>query len=707
VSRAPDTAAPERRGVRTGVWLGVILLAGLLLRGLPLTQVFVAGGIAPGDPDSVYHLWRIEETVRHGTPPRFDRFLNAPSGAEVPYPDGFDALVGWTARVLFGPLATRHQVQVVALTVVPLLGLLSILAVFWLGRVVSGSRGPALLAAALAAVLPVHLWTSSLGHVDHHAFEILLPAAAASLLLGGTGRRRLARAAAAGLAMALLGYLITSALLHLGLVALAVAAAALAASWRGEPAMARRLLADAAVAGLVCSALLLPDALSRQGYAPFAASRLPLIICLLGSAVAAGSLLAVRHGFRALLVALVLPVAALGVGLRLLLPQGFEFVLRRNLIALISESLPIWKEPWSALQLHSAALVVLPLCFAELARRRRSLAASGVAAMGLTSLGLACLQLRFGMALAAPAAVALAVVASAVWSRRGWLRRGLLLLGGAAALVPSLLAIAQTRVVAPQAVALGEASDWLARHSPPAGERRAREPSPYAVLTQFADGNYVAYYGSRPAVAGAFAYGDHARGLEDSLQILFASRDPRPLLAARRVRYVLLTGTASHVLREALGLGQPGGRPYLYTQLFDHDGGVVMADSPGGPRIYPAVGDLRLVHESPLRLPRGRGTSSVVKVFERVAGARLQGACQGRMVRAKISLTTDQGRALDYLGAADCRAGRFALAWPHAGTALLQQLPSGQTWTVQVAERDVVDGRTVEAGHGAAAPARQ
>ena len=695
-----DTASIQPAGprrVRVGVWLALILVLGLLLRGATISQILEQGQISLDDPDTVYQLWRIEATVRSGVPPRFDRFLNAPYGAEVPFPDGFDALLGWTARALCGQHASRHQVQLVSLTMVPLLGVFAIAMVFSLSRQVSG-RGPALLAALLAAVLPVHLWPSHFGVVDHHVFEILLPAAAAALLLGGhqaDDRRAALRGAIAGVVLALLVYLITAALLHLALVALGIGTAVLHASWRGEQSVARRLVLGAAVAGAVAAVLLLPDALSRQGFAPYAASRLPLLLTAAGGAVAGGALLVARRGFRTLLLVLLLPCAALALGLWLLLPQGFAFVLRRNLISVISESLPIWREPWAAVKLHSFALALLPLCFVDLLRRRTP-AAWGVAAMGLAGLGLACLQVRFGLALAAPAAVAMANSATHLWSTRRWGWRVVLVAGSVAALAPSAVFVTRVELAAPQARALREASEWLARHSPPTGERRGRQPAPYSVLTQFPDGNYLAYFGDRPAVAGAFAYGDHARAIEDMLQIYFENSDPRPLLEQRAVRYLLLTGTASEELRRAVGVGQQTGRPYLYTQLFDHDGGAVFAASAAGGRtVYPAVGDIRLLHESPLRLPRGDGWSPVAKLFERVAGAKIVGACEGRLVRARVGVQTDQGRRFDYIGAASCRDGRFGLRWPYAGTALVQQLPSGTTRTAQVSERDIVEGRRV------------
>jgi asparagine N-glycosylation enzyme membrane subunit Stt3 len=87
----------------------------------------------------------------------------------------------------------------------PLLGVLAVFAVYFLGREMGGRAG-GLAAAAVAAVLPILTGYSLVGRIDHHAAEPILAAVPLTLLLRALGaesqRARDRLAAALGLVMA-------------------------------------------------------------------------------------------------------------------------------------------------------------------------------------------------------------------------------------------------------------------------------------------------------------------------------------------------------------------------------------------------------------------------------------------------------------------------------------------------------------------------
>src|SRR5207244_4391644 len=54
---------------RTIALLVLLVLAGFLIRCIYLREVFLDGRVLPFDPDSFYHLWRIEQTAHTGATP--------------------------------------------------------------------------------------------------------------------------------------------------------------------------------------------------------------------------------------------------------------------------------------------------------------------------------------------------------------------------------------------------------------------------------------------------------------------------------------------------------------------------------------------------------------------------------------------------------------------------------------------------------------
>jgi asparagine N-glycosylation enzyme membrane subunit Stt3 len=655
--------------------LVVVVAAGFLIRCVYLREVFLDGRVVPFDPDSYYHLWRIEETAHTGAPPHFDRFTNAPEGAQVLYPDGFDGGMGWVVRLCAGASASRFALLVLSLFAQPLGGALALLGVFWLAR--RAADGPtALLATAIAALLPSHVLGGFLGRVDHHVFEIALPPLIVVTLLGD-GRERL-RAVGAGLLLALLAATTMTAVLHGGVIALALAIAGL----REERA---RRFAITAAAFAIAAILLAPSAIRTGGFAFDAQSALTATLFAACAAAMATVALLGRERKQRLRVALA--VGAIGaIAMVALSWKAILYVAGPSYNAMFTEAQPIWRDPWGAVEHYSLALPLAPVALVLLARGTP--AQSAVAVMGLAGLTFTFGQGRFEWFVPSALPIALAWLAVIAWRR--WPRaRVLTAIAGVAALAPPVEFLARSHLHSRKTAETIDASEWLHDHTPPVGERRGREPTPWTVLAPSDFGNYIAWWGERPVVATSFQNQDYARGFVDQARIFYGDADAEPLLDRRRVRW--LVAPAQDVVVEGwhrsllldLGAAQS---PTLYRRLFMLDGSAVRSRDGV---MLPALGRWRLVYESALRAKADGADVPAVKIFERVAGARLTGACSATVLLESAPRVGE--RTLDWRSFADCSDGRFVATVPYPGRVTLRR--GAAVSSLELDETDVRDGR--------------
>ena len=698
---------------RTALLLLAIVVVGFVVRCRFIGEVFLDGRILPFDPDSAYQLWRIEETVHTGVPPRFDRFANAPVGAEVIYRDGFAVLVAAPARLLFGRDASRFAIESFALIDMALLGALSLLAGYLLARRGFGTT-PAIAAAAIAALLPEHFLAGFLGRVDHHLLEPSLPVLALALLLGApaaTRRGFVLRAVGAGAAMAALAWSVPAAMLHVAVVVAAIAVGACASAWRGDSRGAASLLVGAAVAEAAAALLMLPEVIAFPRFNYDAHSALPGTLFAVGAGATALLAWAARGGARRLVMALASFALVALLALATVLRAAASYTSGAGVLHYINETKPMWQSPHLALEMHSLALPLVPVALVILAFRRRTADAFAIAALGILGFALSCLQARFGFLLVTPVAVALGATACELFARAGRFGRVLVLVGCALVMAPCGEYFLRVSLLSTGALATLESSEWLAANTPPVGERRGSAPVPYTIISTADDENFFAYLARRPVLAtGLLDHGDYKGGFVDTLSALFGGADPAAILERRRVRYLVLPALDAYgeEIRGALRRLVAGGRgnaqsPTLYARLFDHDGSALIA--PDG-SVLPALGNFRLRHESSLVATRSGRPVPAAKIFERVAGARLAGDCAVPSVRARVAIETDQGRSEDFLAVAPCVGGRFALRIPYPGQVEVQRAQSAPaatapatvrvTVTVTVTERDIAEGRAVE-----------
>lgn len=150
--------------------LVLLVIGAFLLRVVgQLDKVFVGGNVWFRGVDSWYHM-RLADITTNNFPyfMSFDRFAIYPSGHEV----GYMPLLSWLVAI---PGQVWNH-EVVAAYLPPVLGALTLIPVYLIGREVFNGR-VGLLACLLVAALPGEfLHRSLLGFTDHHFLESLLMA---------------------------------------------------------------------------------------------------------------------------------------------------------------------------------------------------------------------------------------------------------------------------------------------------------------------------------------------------------------------------------------------------------------------------------------------------------------------------------------------------------------------------------------------------
>jgi dolichyl-diphosphooligosaccharide--protein glycosyltransferase len=155
------------------ILLGVLAVA-LIVRLLPLLYCCRDGHLLFVEPDSYYHLRRITYIVQHFPGVNiFDSYVNYPQGYFIGWPPLFDLAAAAAALVAGlghpGQLAIEASASVVNVGI----GLLGIVAAFYLAKDMLGTRA-ALPGAFVMAILPATASVAIFGYVGHHSLEMLV-----------------------------------------------------------------------------------------------------------------------------------------------------------------------------------------------------------------------------------------------------------------------------------------------------------------------------------------------------------------------------------------------------------------------------------------------------------------------------------------------------------------------------------------------------
>jgi len=702
--------APEPRADRDrrGVWvrrvlLAVILAGAFLARCRDAPHIFQGTRVLFPGYDTHYHMRRIQHAVADWPRvPAFDAWVNAPEGAAIYWPAGFDLLLATAARLL-GAEPWTSEVERCCAWAMPFLGVALVAAAWWLGRV---WRGPwtGLLAALIVAAAPMAISVSAVGRVDHDVAAVLSATLACTCCLKGLAAKDRAYGIAWGAAS---GLLLTA---GLWIWPGAVVFVLLTAAFLVVHSLVEDRVPEAAVTAVLSAAVLTTAlcALSASGQ-PMRMSHLFLsgFHVVLSWAGAAGLILLymmfwacsrrrlrVAWGIacQAAVAACVVPWVLHGLrgaGSFVSATADVTVSTTGEGIGLFERGLDGVARDLSWLGLAAPAALGLLLCQAWAGRRRSG---DGLVALWLLgSVGLAAGQRRFAAVAAVP--IGLSVAALTAWAvgmtrrlavERRWLLR-LLLVGGALAALAWPTARWRERPYPPnwELRAVLPALEWLRDSAPSPGNARAFDERPaYSTIAFWHYGHWLTYLGGQANVACPFGNtGQHQAGLARS-QAFFGARtehEAEALCRRLRIRYVLSPELPVPLLVKQAGLDPRRLSEQRAMAVSLHLWRGLQAPDRAGPLRH-----FRLVGTFDGFWPGGRPYAT--HVFEYVPGARLAGkAPPGGQVRLEMDIADPAGRRLRYTDtAARAEDDTFVLVVPYAtesGPGLYRAIgPARLTW---------------------------
>lgn len=709
---------------------GSLFLVALSIRAIGVPTVFSTIGVQlPYAGDAYYHLRRIWYSVaRFPEVLSFDRYVSFPDGSQIIWPAAFDWTIAAVIRLFVDP-TDQQAVESLAVWVPALLGAATtgVLALF--ANRFYGS-GAGWLAGLLYCVLPMSFIFSQLGMVDHHVAVALLTTLMLWLVCENFDRDERAESWAAalvapsarlgvavGFAMAATISMWPGALIHVGLLQLAIGLRWLLAEDR---AVARARALSFAMTQMIAAACLAPFTFgvlwSEYGsWSPLVLSSFqPVYLASAASMILAAQLLHEGDFFgasRGRRTASALGLAMTGVILPLIIFAplreaivfaGGWFTHGEVSLGLIFEMQPILAtaghfDPSFAIDRFGAAFIVLPLAWLYLARRAietRSWPHGLILFWSLAFMALTLRQWRFGNTFAVIYVVLLGAVL-AEWLQQLRRRIGerplrpvleisiILILVAWSGIAFSgfyrpILRKSVNAIASEEQKKLGplhparriydEAGRWIAEQTPKTtGYLDARGTPEYAVLANTSVGHLLRYRAERPMIQDNF--GPYAgRRSFDAAAAYYASRDEEAaieVLERLGVRYVV--GGAG-------GAGSTAGlEPDAMALRLWKEYGSFSPRRKGRP--VSGLSRHRLLFHADTASPRlksrpltGRRRFEGVGVWEIVSGATIEGRAEpGAVIRLSLQLaTTSNAQHVYRRKAVTDDGGRYRFVVPYS-----------------------------------------
>ncbi|MCK6518860.1 hypothetical protein L6R46_27850 [Myxococcota bacterium] len=661
--------------------LAVLALAAAVRLSTPAAH-FREGRFVPADGDAAYHVRRAASVFDGGLPlpSVFDPFLGFPEGATVPWAPGWDmalALFAW----LCGGLSHETLGYQVGLALFPLwVGVATVAVTMELGRRLYNDW-VGLWAGLGLALIPQHVAATQLGRPDHSGAEGLFMA----LFALEASRPRPRPLVVGGLVV---GVVLTG-VGGLAYAAMGLGALCLAGLFSESP------FERAGVKGWALGVLILAPLATGFGLAGgrgFTAAYLSGFQPVALGAVAVGGLwlLGLRawpHRRRALALGAGLSLIAVAVAVAVALaPSGLidagdgllnaDPWLATEMKAMVSSPVTApasWEQAW---RLGGWGFLAAPLLWIGLAweaRRPRDPARAAMLAIALGLLVGAHLQSRLGWAFAPFSAVMLAAALG-----RGPGGALLVVLSVARGFDEADAAWVKPKTANVRLAWVIDACAWLREETPPVSPDQPE----WGVASSWPYGRFVSGVGERPEHFGPFGTtaGGLARFAETEAMFHAAEAELLTLMDRDRLRYLLVTS------RDLTAVTGP-------LRALRH-GGSAGAD-------VPALTGLRAVYVSNRLDPSVSQRVPAAWVYERVAGAHIEGVTQpGVTVPLALDLLLSGTRGRYVAEAVADSEGRYQLTVPYwtgatgevrTARAARLGLPEGPV-TFEIPEEAVRDG---------------
>ncbi len=586
-------------GDRTLVVLAGILLVGLALRLLPLAYSLSGGHVVFSEFDPYYHLRRITYAVAHFPYLNsFDSYVNYPYGYGISWPPLFDLAAAGLSLIIGLGSPSRSIIEMVSASLPVILGLVSILLLYYIVKDALG-RHAGLLAALFMAILPASIFRTAFAYADHHALEVAVSLAmylcftrALALAreekpsLPQIPKKPLAYALLAGVCMAGMVFSWEGAPIFIGIIVLYALAQYAYDALRREDT--EYLSMTGAIASLAAAVLVTPFVLLSPAGQSLTISAVYIswfhVIYLLAIAlffIAMGGLSRLYTGMKAPWFSTVLTAVAgaavVAGAVKLALPQvfdtlagGVQFLFGAgNVLATIVEVEPLFTNdgglsvaiPWAYLS-TGGLLAVLGLAIFLLTRKWGGMKNAEVFLIvwTLVVLALGLLQKRFVYLLAVNVSIfagfavfwtldlagfyrGMANNKKTSQSRDGWLTPSVVAVAivFAVLLIPILMSdYSVSGVQEFYTLDWNEACQWVKDNTPKTSYTYAADngTSPeYGVMSWWDYGNYILYRAERPAVANNFQ-----TGIGDAARFFIAQDEgtANAIMDERKAKYVML-----------------------------------------------------------------------------------------------------------------------------------------------------------------------
>jgi len=168
-----------------GIIIALFFVGALCLRVIPAyDRVFTEDWIKFTSVDAYYHMRLVDNLVQH-FPQRisFDPYTFYPNGSTVDWPPLFDWLLAGIIWLVSLGSPTQHVVDVAGVYFPAILGALTVIPVYFIGKTL-WNRWVGVISAGLIAILPGEfLGRSALGFNDHHVAETLFSTVAILFLI--------------------------------------------------------------------------------------------------------------------------------------------------------------------------------------------------------------------------------------------------------------------------------------------------------------------------------------------------------------------------------------------------------------------------------------------------------------------------------------------------------------------------------------------
>jgi len=258
---------------------------------------------------------------------------------------------------------------------------------------------------------------------------------------------------------------------------------------------------------------------------------------------------------------------------------------------------------------------------------------------------------------------------------------------------------------------------WLGASSPETSYYLDPSGTPeYGVLSWWDYGNWIVYQAKRPAVSNNFQ-----TGVDDSSHFFLTNseEEAKAIMEKLKVKYVITDNLmAGGKFGSIVKIAGENISKYLNVQTVNGNGGLQTIATAKKEytetEVYKLhqldgsnLGNLRLVHET--TAPEvDNDTTSDVKIFEFVSGARLSGTADpGQSITATLELRSNTGRKFTYQNEVTSdKNGSFEITVPYSTENKADGVNALSTYSlkagnatvsdIQVTEKDVLEGNRVK-----------